>query len=181
MRKILIYLLILGLLLGCIYLQNPVSKEEIESFSITYDHNSEKEYKSLKILGTGYLDLTFLPIDTLNSDACQKPDLNTNCYRINYDLANTWYYPSETEIVTLINQIKDSGFMDYDLIDSNYILNGGKYYAYTITIKLKDKEKTLIYKSYPGAEKKPEQFKKVEELLISLINKTCLDNIETIC
>ncbi|MEW5803572.1 MAG: dockerin type I domain-containing protein [bacterium] len=131
-------------------------------FSLTYHYTAEATYCDVKISQSELMYTYFGEIEKCRYWIAQSP-----CWS-QEDLETVRTTLSSDEINEVISLIRQTGFMD---LEGTYggAGQGGRYYPYTLSVKLDEREKEVVYQSFPDASPRPVAFVKVENKIIELV------------
>ena len=148
---------------GCI--QN-VEYSSTQPLYVSYFYTAEATYTKIEI-NQSKLIYTYFPQDVAQ-EKCKDWLVQAPCWK-EEDLKTKEAILSDDEINGMIKLIEQTNFIN---LESSY---GGagplqRYYSYKIFVKLGEKEKDVVYQSFPGASPEPEAFKEIKEKLLELVS-----------
>ncbi len=74
------------------------------------------------------------------------------------------------DVKELIELIRDTNFMSLEDVYGG-AASGQRFYAQTLIVKLGEKEKKVVYQSFPGSAQTPDAFKSVREKVVELVSR----------
>jgi len=132
--------------------------------SITYFFTAEVVYQNIRLEQAQFLYTTLRPeVD----NRCKHWFQQSPCWNQD-DLYTHEATLSDREIRDLLTWIEQADFMR---LEETYGETQGRYYAYTLTVKIGAQEKTVVYKSFPDAPPMPSAFQRVQKRLFELIKE----------
>lgn len=134
---------------------------------IQYLFTAEGTYQNIEI-NQSKLVYTYFP-EEVAKEKCKQWTRQVPCWA-EEDLKTKEAILSKDEINDLIGLINETGFMN---LEENYGGSGGyqRYYPYILIVKIGEREKKVVYQSFPNASPMPEAFKKVRDKLLELVNE----------
>lgn len=169
--KILIFtILVIGTItiLSLVFLGHIPQKTSPQSqLYIRYHYTTEATYQDIEI-NKSRLIYTYFP-EEIAKEKCASWIIQSPCWT-EKDLKTKEAILSEDEVNDLTSLINETDFMN---LKNTY---GGasqyqRYYPHTLFVKIGEKQKEVVYQSFPGASPMPKAFKKVKDKLFELIDK----------
>jgi len=154
--------LIIGIM-GCLQ-QKIISYPQLY---IRYHYTAEATYQDIEI-NKSKLIYTYFP-EEIAKEKCAWGMIQSPCWT-EKDLRIKEAILSEDEINDLISLINETDFMN---LKSTYgrASQYQRYYPYKLFVKIGEKQKEVVYQSFPGASPMPEAFRKVKDKLFKLIDE----------
>ncbi|MCS6909698.1 MAG: hypothetical protein NZM11_03905 [Anaerolineales bacterium] len=158
-----IVILLIGVLLlpGC--LQQRVSPESPQPFSLSYLFTAETTYEKIEINRSRLIYTFFEDVD----NKCTQWIGQSPCWT-EADLKTKETGLSETEISDLIALLNQTGFWKLEATYGDASA-GQRYYPYRLLVVLGENKKEVSYQSYPGASPMPEALKVIVDKLYELV------------
>jgi hypothetical protein len=136
---------------------------------IEYFFTAETVYQDVVINGkeSGTLKYTYFPKEKAKNISPEMMVRQAPAWAVN-DLLTKEAALDEKEMRELVSLIARAGFMD--LMDAY----GGagewqRYYPYTMSVKVGDRQRKVLYQDFPEASPRPKAFSVVEEKVLDLV------------
>ena len=131
----------------------------------SYSYTAEATYVDIQIEKNKLSYTYFEDIE----DKCAQWFLQAPCWE-SEDLKTVEAQLSTKELSELYNLVQTVDFFN---LEDTYggASEGQRYYSYTLNVKANGKEKEVVYQSFPEASPEPEQFVKVRDKLLTLVDE----------